>query len=112
MIITDYKKADKPGVLIGSFTIHYETPFGPRWESDLKLFMKNGHRWIAFPSKSIKESDGKYSYQPLSGFEFGPDFAKFTKTVLDALDRFCANGGQIRPIDVNSVNQSLPYKDD
>ena len=113
MIVIDYQKADKPGVLVGTFTIRYDTQFGPRWDSGIKLFMKNGHRWVGFPSKSIKdEGTGKFIFQDLSGFDFKQDHDKWQKACLTALDAFCANGGQIRPIGVEFEIKPLAYKDD
>jgi len=108
MIVIDYKKADKQGVLVGSFTIQYETQFGPRWET-LKLFMKNGHRWTGFPNQSFKQPNGTFSYHPLVGFNFKHDDDKWQKACLAALDLFCANTGQEKI--ERQVCQPLQYKD-
>jgi len=112
MKILEYTKSIKPGALIGSFTLLEETPFGPRFLSELKLFMKNGHRWIAFPSRSSKNEDGTFSYSPLLSFQSAQDFAKWQMATLVLLDQFCASLDKIKGIGNDFVNQpNLPYKD-
>jgi hypothetical protein len=115
MIVTSFTKAPKPGVFIGHFKILYLTEFGLCWE-ELKLFMKNGHRWIAPHSKCLRDPAGNTNYEAVKGFENRSDFEKWQKAILTALDKFCANGegaiGQISQIQTSDERYPLPYKDD
>jgi hypothetical protein len=113
MKVTKYAKAFKPGVLVGTFSILYDTEWGPRWEQDIKLFMKNGHRWCTFPSRSYKDESGLIQYFPMSGFQDRQDHTKWQKTCIDALDTFCANHGQANTVQLDSeIMKPVQYKDD
>jgi hypothetical protein len=121
MKITKYRASDKPGALLAFFSICYETPWGLRYDNDMQLLQKNGHRWIAFASKQYKNANGETRYFPLSGFENRAGHEKFQKLVIHALDLFCANGEPAKHENFDSATtmqyqmppmQATQYKDE
>lgn len=56
------------------------------------LNMKNGSRWVNFPSKEY-EKDGQKKYQPLVRFKDKNLQNKFGELAKDAIDRYCMENG-------------------
>lgn len=61
--------------------------WGNFWIRGLKLFEKDGSRWIAFPSENV-EQEGKKSYYSWAGFESKETFEAFRKEVMKALSEY------------------------
>lgn len=101
--VTRYQKNDKLGPLVAFYSI-----IVPKWGNvyinDMKLFMKDGKRWIGFPNRSY-ESEGETKYFPYIGFADKDIFSKFQDQVLKAIEEYCAKSNeQPQPAD-----EPLPF---
>lgn len=97
MKITRYKRSEKTGNLIAFFSIAYNTDLGAFYINDLKLFQKDGSRFIAMPDREYKNEHGEKKYAPHCGFSDRESKQKFQEQVLQAIDDF-------------AKEQSLPKK--
>ena len=80
-------KAKNSGALQGFADIYI-----PKWGVEIfgvSLFMKNGHRWVSFPSRE-SVVDGEKKYWPYLRFKEKGHMDVFAKKVMDAIDRWCA----------------------
>jgi len=70
--------------------------FIAKWQVEIfgvKLFMKNGHRWVSFPSRETEE-DGVKKYWPYLRFRTKEHQDLFSSKVLFAIDDFCEKQAQ------------------
>ncbi len=100
MEITKYQKAKEGMALIAFISIAYDNevhlPGGrsirkPRYINNIKVFQKNGRRWIAEPDQKY-EKDGETKYAPYCGFTERCD--DFSDEVVKALDVYCTKNSQ------------------
>ena len=80
--IKNFKRIDK-GALQGSFSIYI-----PEWEltiNDVTYFVKEGRRWISFPSREY-EKDGEKKYWPFIKFP-KERMEAFTTAVIAQIDK-------------------------
>jgi hypothetical protein len=56
--------------------------------NDLKLFEKDGKRWIGWPAKEYAKRDGSKGYAPLVEFATREDERAFQDAILTDLDRY------------------------
>jgi hypothetical protein len=86
LICTKYKSY-KSGSLQGYFDITFVDTglqiFG------CSLFMKNGKRWVSFPSKEYINSSGETKYQPYVKYNTLDIQSIFQNAALKAIDQFC-----------------------
>jgi hypothetical protein len=82
--VVDWKPYEK-GCLRGFLSVNLAQTIRV---NDLKLFDKNGSRWISLPTKEYTKRDGSKGYAPL--VEFGSKEAEreFQEAALAALDRY------------------------
>lgn len=94
MEIKNYKSFDK-APLQAMFDLKV-----PKWGNliikGMKLFSKNGQRWIAFPSEK-SEKDGKTEYYPRLFFEDKEVMEKFKVEAIKAIDKYCLENAQKQP---------------
>jgi hypothetical protein len=65
----------------------------PKWGVEIrniKLFMKNGKRWISMPGYEF-EIDNETKYAPFMVFLEPSHKSVFQDKVIEAIDRFCAH---------------------
>ncbi len=110
MKISQYRKAEKPGLVQGYFSIIYEDKYGTRFENDLQLLMKNGHRWVAFYHKGIKNDD-KVTYYPLAGYLMRSSQDAFSRDVIAAIDKYFNQSNPVVNLGHSEVPAPLAYKD-
>ena len=69
----------------------------PKWGvevSDIKLFQKDGKRWVGFPSKEYQHPEtGEKKYAPYLRFRDKNHAELFSKVVVDAIEGFCDRSG-------------------
>jgi DNA-binding cell septation regulator SpoVG len=88
MEITKYQKTEGKGALLAYLSVKFSIPGGPDFfVNDMKLFQKDGRRWVGFPDKKY-EKDGETKYAPYCGFVERND--AFSASVVKALDSYCA----------------------
>ena len=66
--------------------------FIPKWGVEiygLKIFMKDGKKWVGFPSKEYQGDNGEKKYSPYFRFPNKEHQDAFFKKVLDAVSKFC-----------------------
>lgn len=89
MKVTKYKKAEKEGYLIASFSVAYQVPrYGTMFCNDIQLFQKDGRRWIAFPQRKY-EKDGEVQFFAYTGCTDRLGAEAFRSDALDAIELFC-----------------------
>jgi hypothetical protein len=99
MEVTRYLKSPNQSALIAYFSLKFQVQieaFGVMmpanmFVNDMKLFLKNGRKWVSFPDKKY-EKDGQPQYIPYMGFTERND--EFNNAVLKAIDEFCAKTAQ------------------
>jgi hypothetical protein len=77
------------GSLLGFANIEVE-----KWSLEIrniKLFMKNGRRWISMPSYEFTTVDGETKYASYLVFLEPSHMSIFQDKVIEAIDRFCAH---------------------
>jgi hypothetical protein len=89
IVISDWKAHEK-NTLRGFFTA--TLPSGLELHN-LTLHEKNGSRWIAFPARGWKDSEGKTQFARFITFRDRDTADRFRDTMLEALDRYLAAGG-------------------
>jgi hypothetical protein len=80
-------KSVASGALIGIATFYVDT-----WKiniRDVKVFMKNGHRWVKFPDQQY-EKEGEKKYMPYLWFDEKHLSEAFSTAAVKAIDDFCA----------------------
>lgn len=63
-----------------------------KWGLEIKgigLYMKNGKRWISFPSQKFENCNGETSYSPYIKFRERDHMDKFTESAKKAIDKWC-----------------------
>ena len=64
----------------------------PKWGIEiygLSLHMKDGKRWINFPSKDVKGEDGTTKYFPHLRFKDKMHMEEFSKRCKEAIEKKC-----------------------
>lgn len=104
MKILSYKPLDK-GFLRGHCTV--ETPSGLQIR-EIAIFDKNGHRWIAFPSRKY-EDQGQTKYYPYLYLE-AEKLKRFQNQLLDALDTWIKDNPVLAPTEHKEImEEELPF---
>jgi hypothetical protein len=87
--VLKYTKYPKEGALIATFNMQVDFPgWGLMYFNDMKLFMKNGARWVYFPDRSYVKDD-KTQYYSLCGFVTREDSDARQPMILKAIEAFC-----------------------
>ena len=112
MKVLRYTKATKESTLQGYLDLEV-TKFGCMTIRGIRVFMKNGKRFISFPAEKVQK-EGKDTYFPYIFFPSeSKDFRdKFEKAILDALDKYCLENSQKPPQTQNkpsSEPDDLPF---
>jgi len=84
--VTYYEKIDKDNSLKAIFDIHHKGK--NQYHRNMKLFMKDGRRWVDFHSIA-RESLGTKSFVKTHEFADKEMMKKFSDIVLKAIDEFC-----------------------
>jgi DNA-binding cell septation regulator SpoVG len=106
MEITKYQKMEGKGALLAYLSIKFSISGSPDFFiNDMKLFQKNGRRWVGFPDKKY-EKDGETKYAPYCGFTERCD--EFSNKVIKALDAYCARGHNQSP--QNAAQQKQDHR--
>jgi hypothetical protein len=71
------------------------------------LNMKNGKRWINFPSREYKEGE-ETKYIPVVRFRDKGRMGKFSEAAKKAIEDFCAKQSKAEPY-VNDPNEEIPF---
>jgi hypothetical protein len=104
IVCTSYKSVDK-GTLQALINV-----FVPKWGLEIfgvQICMKNGHKWINFPSR-MSEENGEKKYFPHLRFKEKTHMEAFTKKVLEAVDKYCM--AQNQPNQSNFVeDEDIPF---
>lgn len=106
MEIISYKAINK-GMLQGSIALKIPTQWGELIIYDISVFMKDGNRWISFPSKTY-EKEGEKKYFQYNRFENRENSDAFQKDVLKHLDAFIEK----QVITVKTTDEIVVYHDD
>ena len=64
------------------------------WDFEIKgcsVFMKDGKRWVNFPSQEFTTTDGEQAYASVNKFREKENMNKFTEEAKKAIDEFCSN---------------------
>ena len=80
-------KPHSTGLLQGFVDILY-LPKKPIEVYGLKLFNKNGRRWINFPSKEVVDPSGEKKYFPHMRYLERADMDEFSEEVKEAIDAY------------------------
>lgn len=84
--ILRYKKASKPGILLGYFDLRVQ-----KWGNLIiyrcSHFHKNSHEWISFPAHA-NEINGEKKYFSYMRFESPEIMKRFTSQCLEAIKLF------------------------
>lgn len=83
---TNYKSFQK-GYLQG-FADLYVEKFGLEFFG-VPLYMKDGKRWINFPSKEYKNEQGEKKFMPYYRFRDKAHYTAFCEQAKDAIDKWC-----------------------
>lgn len=94
MEILNYR-AHSSGALAGFFDLKIDK-WGGFIIRKMKLFNKNGRRWVSFPSEKY-EKDGETKYAPYNLFEDQAIMEKFSKEVVRILDDYILTKNQTEP---------------
>lgn len=73
-------------------TLGFADFFIEKWGINIygcSLCMKNGHRWINFPSRSYTSPEGETKYMAYIRFENKSHKEKFEKVAIEDIERFC-----------------------
>ncbi len=108
MKVTKYRKAEKEGYLLSSFGVVFETSYGEFFVNNIRLFQKDGHRWISFPDRKY-EKDGEVQFFPECGMVNRNGLDAFRRGAIDAIEKFCVEAQISLP--ERSVAE-LQYKDE
>jgi hypothetical protein len=104
MKVTKYRSAEKSGHLVGYFNIIFKSPWGGGFFiNDMKLWMKDGRRWVSFPDRKYENEHGETKYFPYCGFSQREVSDKFQEEAIKAIEEFCAKNNQ-----APSVKQTAP----
>lgn len=84
---------------------------------DCTLNMKNGQRWINFPSRAYDKDDGTKGYSPyiyfLADGEKGNARSmkeNFDKKAITAIEKYCAENAEMRQLaQPNETQDNLPF---
>ena len=85
--ILGYREINK-GAVLGTVNIKIV-----KWGLNVNritVFQKGNNRWISFPSESY-ESEGEKKYFPLVKFEDRETMDRFTRNVLESLDKYLSD---------------------
>jgi len=85
--ITKFTKRENDSSLKAYFNIVVEK-WGNFYINDMKLFEKNGSRFVTFPDKEYTK-DGEKKYAANCGFTERNVSTSFQNNVLKAIDEFC-----------------------
>lgn len=100
MEVTKYMKANSQGALMAYISVKYKVQIffndgtsvtTTQFVNDMKVFQKEGWRWVSNPAKKY-EKDGETKYAPYLGFVERCD--PFIEAVLNAMDEFCMRNAQ------------------
>lgn len=110
MEIKNYRAhtSETPSSLIAFFTLKI-----PRWGNfcirGMRLFQKNGARWVSFPQEKV-EKEGKNEYYPYNYFEDKEVMEKFRAEAIKAIDKYCLENAQKPPQTQNQhQDDELPF---
>jgi len=82
-------KSMQSGLLVGFANIYI-----PKWGveiCDVKLFQKNGARWVSFPAREYTEANStEKKYFPYIRFRDKAHAEIFSKRVVEAIEKYCA----------------------
>lgn len=117
MKVTKYRKADKLGSLVGYFSIIFKSPWGGgMFINDMKLWMKDGRRWVSFPDRKYENEHGETKYVPYCGFSDREASDKMQDEVLKAIDEFCTKQAtsvkEHAPVQGQAAPQAASYNDE
>lgn len=87
MKILRFTQSTKPGSMLGFLDLEV-TAWGDFTIYGIKLFTKNGHRWIQFPTHSKDEPSGEKKYFPHCAFKDLDMKKKFEEKLLKVLDQY------------------------
>jgi hypothetical protein len=82
MKVTSFKQYEK-GTLQGFFELHLDSGLSIR---GMTYHVKNGKRWVAFPSKPYEDEDGETKWQNILYIPDDSRWKKFQALALRALD--------------------------
>lgn len=81
----------------------------PKWGIEIfgiSLHMKDGKRWVNFPSKDMKNDAGETKYFPHLRFREKAHMEEFSKRVKEAIEKHCGE----MPQEANILPQEeLPF---
>ena len=80
-------KSHESGCLQGFADFYVE-----KWGLEINgcsLYMKDGKRWINFPSKEFTNQEGEKAYAPLVKFRERDQMDKFSDSAKVAIDKYC-----------------------
>ena len=103
MEILSYKAINKV-TLQGVIALKIKTEFGELIIYDIFIFMKDGQKWLSFPSKSY-EKDNEKKYFQYNRFENRENSDAFQKDVLKHLDDFIEK----QSLNVKTSGDSVVY---
>jgi|SRR5215510_1512182 len=105
MRIDRYRSISK-GYLVSVFDVIFQTQkYGDMRIHGMKLFQKNGKRWISFTTHT-DEKDGKKQYFPNEALEEAKYMTEFSKDVLKAIDDSALENAKSE-----DANKSSQYKE-
>lgn len=87
MEILRYQSHEK-GMLVAFFDLKV-IKWGSAVIRGMRLFNKNGHKWVTFPSDKV-EKDGETQYYPYIRFEDKATQQAFSDKVVKAIEEYCA----------------------
>lgn len=108
MIECKFFKPLNKGCLLG-----YVDVFIPKFGLEingLKLFQKNGKRWIAMPDREYTNKEGEKKYAPIVCFKEKNHFEVFSEQVKEAVEKWCKENSV--PAGVEESFDEQPQVDD
>jgi len=83
-----YKKHEKDGCLLGFADVYDDVQ---DWEvRGIKLFMKDGKRWIQMPSSEFQTPEGEKAYNPIVKKREKANVEQYGREVIKAIEVYCA----------------------
>jgi hypothetical protein len=74
----------------------------------ITVFQKGVNRWISLPREKY-ESNGETKYNDVLEFTDSGASARFRAQIMDAVDKYIADHGDLTPEDVIKDDEPLPF---
>ncbi len=76
---------------------------------EIKIFQKGANRWINLPAKEFTNDAGEKKFSELVSFDNDGVKNRFRSQIMGAVDKFLAENPDMKPEDVITETEELPF---